>query len=120
MDPRKVTTFIKLAAAIVDKAASVEQALEKTAAAVNAKIPTVVDVLIARGHILPTEKDAAATALANPLHALTILERIAGNPAPVPTLGSEEKTASAISGGSQVTGTRPKAWGNMERALGVT
>lgn len=119
MDPRKVTTFIKLAAAVVDKAANAEQQHEKTAAAVTAKIPTVVDILVARGHILATEKEAAATALANPLHALTILERIAGNPAPVPALGSEEKTASAISGSSQVTGTRPKAWGNMERALGV-
>ncbi len=85
----KVIEHIAVSEAVAEKAASLEKTAAATKTAVAALIPSVVQKMIDCERITPDQREKLAGLLADPVQALTILEKVADhrNAAEVAKLG---------------------------------
>lgn len=77
--PDRLVEYISVTSAGLQKAASLERQVEKTAAEVDGLLPQVLDVLEQFGRILPSEREKTAKALKDPAEALRFMLKLAGH-----------------------------------------
>lgn len=75
----KLMEFINISSAAMQKAAAAEDAATKVAAAVDAEIPRVLDILEQFDRIAPHERAKTAEELRNPVEALKFMAKLAGH-----------------------------------------
>lgn len=134
----KVIDAFQVCDAVISQAEQIQREKQAADQSVAAEIPGCVDMLVAKGLIGPEEKEAAYTALRDPVQTVVLLKRAASLVAPEkadPTLGSQvdnngrpashNKQASHVMGsesspyvGARTTGPKPSDLALM-RGLGI-
>ncbi len=77
--PEKVVDYIGITSAAMEKAAVAQAAQEKQLEKVAALIPAAVEALVQHERINPTQKQAMADALRDPVKALEVIVKLAGH-----------------------------------------
>ncbi len=95
--PQKVVEYIGYSSAALEKAAQELSQVDAQRQKVAALIPKAVEACLAHERIEPSEKQALAAALTDPVKALELLTKLAGhrNPAEQAALGAPTATVKA-------------------------